>query len=109
MRPLVVHAWVAAVALMALAPGAASQARQEQKGAGFSDLRISERVADALNADRALRKAHIAIRTEAGVVHLRGFVDSLPDAQRAGALAHGVPGVSDVRNDLQVSDKPSRA
>ena len=44
-----------------------------------------------------------------GVVNLTGFVRTLEDIARAGAVAKQVSGVSAVRNGLRVADRPSRA
>jgi hyperosmotically inducible periplasmic protein len=100
------HAWIVAATLMALVPTGASA---QQKGVGFDDAMISEMVLGVIGNDRSLRRMDIAVSTSGRVVRLRGFVDSLPQAERAGALARGVRGVSQVKNDLRVADRPTRA
>lgn len=100
------HAWIVAATLMALVPAGTSA---EDKGAGFDDAMINELVITALGGDRTLRRMDIAVSTRGRIVNLRGFVDSLPQAERAGALARGVRGVSGVTNHLRVADRPSRA
>jgi osmotically-inducible protein OsmY len=44
-----------------------------------------------------------------GVVRLTGFVRTLDDIARAGAVAKRVSGVSAVRNGLRVANRPSQA
>jgi osmotically-inducible protein OsmY len=104
----VLHAWLV-IALLGACAGAAAQDKHEEKGGGFQDAVITERVASALGADPALKKMRISVATRDRVVHLTGFVDSMAQLERAAALARGVEGVSSVRNALRVSNRPSRA
>jgi hyperosmotically inducible protein len=101
-------ALVRIVALLAAlaAPGAAGA---QEKGAGFDDARITERVAGALERDPVLKDMRIGVETREGVVHLSGFVHSLAQADRAEALARHVEGVSAVRNAIRLTNRPSRA
>lgn len=101
------YAWIP-VAMLLIALGASTASAQE-KGIGFNDAVITERVKTALNNDPLLRKTDIAIETRSRVVHLSGFVDSVVQVDRAGALARAVEGVSRVRNTIRVTDRPSRA
>jgi osmotically-inducible protein OsmY len=95
--------------LAALAAPASGQDKMQDKGEGFDDARITERVTSAFNSDPMLKKATIAVETRGGVVHLTGEVESMAHVDRAGALAHGIAGVSAVRNAIRVVDRPSRA
>jgi hyperosmotically inducible protein len=95
--------------LAALAAPALAQEKMQDKGGGFDDALITERVMSALNGDSMLREADIAVETHDGVVHLRGLVRTMAHVDRAGALARGVNGVSAVRNAIRVIDRPSRA
>lgn len=95
--------------MLLAALGAFAMAGAQDKGAGFDDALITERVTRALHNDAMLGKTEISIETRDGVVHLTGFVRSMAQVDRAGALARGIKGVSAVRNTLRVADRPSRA
>jgi osmotically-inducible protein OsmY len=56
----------------------------------------------AIVNDMALKGFQINVKTYQGVVQLSGFVDSAQNASKAGNLARGVNGVSEVKNDLIV-------
>jgi len=99
---LILMVWLALLG----GPGAASA---QQKGAGFNDAVITGRVTSALDNDPVLRDMHISVETRDRVVHLRGFVDSMAQVDRAAALARRVEGVSAVRNAIRVTNRPSRA
>jgi hypothetical protein len=94
--------WVLALLLVTLAVAA-------QEKAPSADSSITQRVESALAQDSALARMDIKVETRDGVVSLTGFVRSIEDAARAGGLAQEVPGVSAVRNDLRVANRPSRA
>lgn len=98
-------ALVAAAAML----GASGAATAQEKGAGFSDALISERVVRAFNNDPVLKKMDISVETRDRVVHLTGFVESMAQIDRAQALALRIEGVSTVRNAIRVSNRPSRA
>jgi hyperosmotically inducible periplasmic protein len=101
----------ASVALVAAAAvlGASGLATAQEKGAGFSDALISERVARAFSNDPVLKKMDISVETRDRVVHLTGFVESMAQIDRAEALALRIEGVNTVRNAIRVSNRPSRA
>jgi hyperosmotically inducible protein len=107
-RKPILSAWVLA-AMLLLALGAAAPASAQDKAATFNDALITERVTTAIQKDRALGKMDISIETRDGVVYLRGFVDSMTQVQKAGALARRVEGVTAVRNTIRVTNRPSRA
>ena len=73
------------------------------------DAAITRHVEDALGKDPLLRSLEIYVETQDGVVKLSGFVRSLEDIAKAGALAGKVRGVSAVRNGLRVANRPSQA
>ena len=100
----ILKAWIL-VAALAVCGAALAQA----KGAGFSDAVITGRVVSALEKVAVLKAKYIVVETRGGVVHLRGYVDSIAQSDRAAALARGIEGVSDVRNALRVTNPPSRA
>ena len=80
----------------------------QEKGGG-SDAAITQQIEHGLARDAVLRGMEIYVETLDGVVNLTGFVRTLEDIARAGAVASGVSGVSAVRNGLRVGDRPSRA
>lgn len=106
-RKRILHAWILVAMLAAL--GASAAASAQGKGAGFSDALITGLVTSALGNDPVLREMHISVETRDRVVHLRGFVDSMAQVNRAEALARGVQGVNAVRNAIRVTNRPSRA
>ena len=94
--------------ILVAALAACGTALAQLKGAGFSDAVISGRVVSALEKDAVLKEKYIVVETRGSVVHLRGYVDSIGQSDRATALARGIDGVSDVRNALRVTNPPSR-
>lgn len=97
------------MAMLLVALGACGTAGAQAKAVVFDDALITERVTKAIHQDPTLRKMDISIRTEDGVVHLRGFVDSMAHVDRAGVLARRIDGVTSVRNRIRVANRPSRA
>ena len=105
------NAWIVSAMLAALCACTTVSAadKVQEKGTGFNDAVITELVTSALDKDPVLRKMNIAVQTQAGVVSLSGFVDSMVQVDRAGDLARRVEGVSGVRNTIRVTNRPSRA
>ena len=102
---------IALFTLLALlgAPAASAQDKTQDKGAGFDDAVITQRVTKALDADALLKEMQISVETRDRVVHLRGFVHSMAQLDRAEALARRIEGVSAVRNTIRVVGRLSRA
>jgi osmotically-inducible protein OsmY len=100
-------AWVMA-ALLVAATFVSGEAYPQAK-AGASDRAITMQVMEELAADPSLGKMDIDVATRSGVVSLTGFVRTMEDIARAGALAGAVSGVSAVTNGLRVANRPSRA
>lgn len=98
---------MAILVLAATAFGAG--ALQAQEKGGGSDAAITRQIEQGLARETALRGMEIYVETFDGVVNLTGFVRTLEDVARAGAVAKRVSGVSAVRNGLRVADRPSRA
>lgn len=69
------------------------------------DEAITARVKEQLAKDPALTHAHIAVRTDAGVVSLTGEVQDITTSAQASWTAWQVPGVKSVKNDLMVKEK----
>ena len=66
-----------------------------------ADADTGAAVVDALTADGELRRASFDVASKAGTVTLRGVVER-PDLRgKAAQIALGVPGVRDVRNQLE--------
>jgi hyperosmotically inducible protein len=101
--------WIMIALLAALGAPASAQEKAQEKGAGFHDAVITQLVTQALDNDTLLREMRISVETRDRVVHLSGFVNSMAQLDRAGALARGVEGVSEVRNAIRVANRPSRA
>jgi len=99
--------WIAILVLAAATFG--SGALHAQDKGGGSDAAITRQIEHGLARDAVLRGMEIYVETLDGVVNLTGFVRTLEDIARAGAVARRVMGVSAIRNGLRVADRPSRA
>ena len=83
----------------------AEGAEQAYHGAATAvlDSKITLKVKAALHEDSATQHSDIHVSTSAGIVTLKGQVDSIDVATHAGELAINTEGVKDVNNQLQVS------
>jgi hyperosmotically inducible protein len=95
-------AGLALVAAALLAPVAGAEAETEAK-TERSDALITERVKAAIEQASFAEAHEIDVRTEDGVVTLRGQVTSPTEHEQAVRLARGVKGVSDVEDELSVA------
>jgi osmotically-inducible protein OsmY len=66
------------------------------------DSKITLKVTGALHGDSTTQNADIEVRTTAGIVTLKGNVNSIDIATQAGQLAQNTEGVKDVNNQLKV-------
>src|SRR5690348_2558480 len=66
------------------------------------DAAVASAVGDRLVREHVARPGATRVDSERGTVYLRGAVDTPQDKQRAGELAAGVPGVTNVVNQLGV-------
>lgn len=82
--------------------GCASTSKQEGTGEYFDDSVITTKVKAAIFNDSSLSAAEINVETYKGVVQLSGFVRSREDETRAVRLARSVPGVKEVRDNMQL-------
>ena len=73
-------------------------------GDRLSDGSIAEAIRRELREDAATTYLEIHVSVEDGVAELRGTVTSLDDAENAEAVALRVPGVIDVKENLEVSN-----
>ncbi len=71
-------------------------------GTVIDDATVTARVKAALTANTVTKARQINVETREGVVQLHGFVDSRMEANEAVKEARAVPGVADVRNDLEI-------
>ncbi len=74
--------------------------RGEKLGVALDDAEITAKIKAAIFAEPGLKTLQINVDTVNGVVTLTGSADSLPDSDRAKALAGAVAGVKEVRNLL---------
>ena len=84
-------------AVLAGAPGA-NAAGQPQKGDSWTTAKTKI----ALFADSRVKGREINVETKAGVVMLRGKVDSIEAKNAAAEIAKTVDGAASVKNELQV-------
>jgi len=75
---------------------------QRSAGEVIDDAAVTARVKAALTANTVTKARQINVETRQGVVQLHGFVDSQMEANEAVKEARAVPGVAEVRNDLEV-------
>ncbi|HWI36172.1 MAG TPA: BON domain-containing protein [Burkholderiales bacterium] len=85
-----------------LVSACAATPKQESTGEYVDDSWITTKVKTAILNEPGLKVSQISVETYKGVVQLSGFVDSAADARKAAALAQGVKGVTEVKNDTQV-------
>jgi osmotically-inducible protein OsmY len=88
-----------AMSLPAVAESTADQAKRATKNAA-----LTGKVKSALAADVGLKTLKIDVDSEAGVVTLKGNVDSDDTRRRAEATAKKVSGVTRVRNQLHAKN-----
>ena len=72
-------------------------------GESIDDSVLTTRVKAALVAEPVTKARQISVETLHGVVQLSGFVDSSEERTKAGSVARGITGVTDVHNDLAIT------
>jgi hyperosmotically inducible periplasmic protein len=82
--------------------GCAATPTHDSTGEYVDDTGITTRVKAALLKDDAVKSFEIKVETMKGNVQLSGFVDTSDQKFSAGKDAAGVPGVTNVTNDLIV-------
>jgi hyperosmotically inducible periplasmic protein len=98
--------WI--VALLAACGFAFTALAQDTPGER-ADASITRSVQEAILAVPALKAMDIRVETLRGIVRLTGFVNSIADIAQADRIVRRVQGVGGLRNDLRVSNRPSRA
>ena len=76
-----------------------------RKAVSADDKQITKAVESSFAKDAQLKK--IDVRTDAGVVVLRGEVQSMAASAKASDLAHRIDGVKAVKNELRVAEAES--
>ena len=85
-------------------PKPAKKGRSDQP---IDDSVITTKVKSLFVKDKQVRARNIEVKTVNGVVELSGTAESKQEASRAASIARKVKGVKSVKNDLQVSAKPT--
>jgi len=73
-----------------------------------TDSWVTSKTKIALFSDDRVKGSQVKVETIAGVVHLRGKVDSAEAKAAAASVAQGIEGVKSVKNDLQVVSPVAR-
>jgi len=89
------------ILIASLLVGCAGSSRQESTGEYLDDSAITAKVKSAFVADKAVNALDIKVTTYKGVVQLSGFANTQQEIDRAVVLAHDVPGVKSVKNDIR--------
>jgi osmotically-inducible protein OsmY len=82
--------------------GCASTQKSEGTGEYVDDSVITTKVKAAIFNEPTLKSAEINVETFKGIVQLSGFVSSKTAELKAVDLAHSVPGVKSVKNDMRL-------
>lgn len=95
------QALVAALLALTLA-ACASTGKQEGTGEYIDDTVITTRVKAALLKDPVVSGLAVNVETFKGTVQISGFVKTAAERDMAHKLAHAVPGVKAVKNDILI-------
>jgi len=79
-----------------------------QKAVERKDEQITQDVESRVKKEKTLNTARIDVQTKNGIVTLTGDAPSLEASVRASEVAHRVPGVRAVHNELDVKEKSAR-
>ena len=86
----------------ASALGCAGSATQESTGEYVTDSWITTKVKASLADDPLVKAREVNVETFKGAVQLSGFVSSTAAMQQAVRIAHGIKGVTSVKNDMRL-------
>ena len=103
----VIRAFVIAVAIAAGVTGCAVTSGQESTGQYVDDATITTRVKTRFAKDPTVSAMRIHVETMKGVVQLSGNAKTKAERDQAAQLAGSVPGVSSVKNDIQIETTSS--
>ncbi|RFC41045.1 MAG: BON domain-containing protein [Candidatus Nitrotoga sp. CP45] len=90
------------IALFSFLVGCASTQKETGTGEYIDDTVLTTKVKAAIFNEPSLKSAEINVETFKGVVQLSGFVNSLPDINKAAEVARSVAGVKSVKNDMRL-------
>jgi osmotically-inducible protein OsmY len=93
---------LSAGSIASITSGCAGTTTKESTGEYVDDAAITTKVKSALAKDETVKASEVSVETFKGIVQLSGFVNTSEEKSRAGKLASGVPGVKDVKNNIQV-------
>jgi len=99
-NPRITAVLVAALALTSIA--CAPTRTHESTGQYVDDTAITTKVKAAILAEDSLKSSEINVESFKGTVQLSGFVRSQANINEAVAVARGVSGVVNVKNDMQL-------
>jgi osmotically-inducible protein OsmY len=103
----VLQAVVIALAVATGMTGCAVTSGQESTGQYVDDAAITTRVKTRFAKDPTVSAMRIKVQTMKGVVQLTGFAKTEAEREQAAQLASSVPGVREVKNDVQVESASS--
>jgi osmotically-inducible protein OsmY len=87
---------------LAVRPAYADTTTQESAGGMIDDTVLTTKVKSAFVEDEKVSALRINVTTNKGIVQLSGFANSAQEANRAVELARQIPGVKDVKNDIEL-------
>ena len=106
---LILIAGLAGCAPAVVGAGAAGgyKVATDERGVGrvWDDATITTKVKNALGESHEVRARKIDVDTVEGAVILTGIVETQEEARKAVDIAEGVPGVKEVKNNLQVGSR----
>jgi hyperosmotically inducible protein len=106
---LILLAGLAGCAPAVVGAGAAGgyKVATDERGVGrvWYDATITTKVKNALGESHEVRARKIDVDTVEGAVILTGIVETQEEARKAVDIAEGVPGVKEVKNNLQVGSR----
>ncbi len=90
------------LALVVAFASCAGGPKKESTGQYIDDSAITTKVKTAIFNEPTLKTMNISVETYKGVVQLSGFVNRQENISKAAEVARTVPGVREVKNNLQV-------
>lgn len=88
--------------LLSLPTGCAGTATRQSTGEYVDDASVTAKVKAAFVKDPVVKAMQVDVTTFKGNVQLSGFVDTAEQKARAGQIAAGVQGVTNVTNNITV-------
>jgi osmotically-inducible protein OsmY len=88
--------------LLSLPTGCAGTATRQSTGEYVDDASVTAKVKAAFVKDPVVKAMQVDVTTFKGNVQLSGFVDTAEQRARAGQIAAGIQGVTNVTNNITV-------